>query len=151
MNAAGPYVITRALRVVTEGESYGLRAAIEDEFFKFELVRNGAANPISVESDHVLMPAGAKLTITCSDANEYLFDNDVSTSNPTPSSYSNLEFLEAVDPSALGLSGATGTAVDNSVRFSFAENVKSFSITPTVDLKLSTVTICHGRRSSINA
>lgn len=142
INVTGPLTLRRALVVKTEGESYALRPAF-DEYFTFELERNGAENPIAINSDHVYVPTGAKITVTCAGQN-YFYDNNAGPDG-VATDYTNFTFLEAVDPSVLGLSGATGTAVENSVRLSFSGDVKTFSVVPTADLKLTTFTGCYGR------
>lgn len=134
---------------VTAGSSYKY---VERSSFHFTLTfeKNNATSDIVPGSDHLLMPAGSKITLTLTTAGEYLLDSySVDSQNTVYSGPGFLveEGVASVTPSDLTIDNAVATAsTAETNKLNLAYNSKtctSVSIVPNIDVKLRSLGIVY--------
>lgn len=146
-SSVGVHMYGNALVADEEGVSYSIASGLR-KTFTLQITKNNATEDLVVESNHIVMPAGSKFSITLTDESYYFFDDDSSSTAATGVHYTNLEFIAATAPASLGLSeGVSGSASGVQVLLSFTGTVRSFTFEPTETVQLSKITICYGKRS----
>lgn len=142
--SVGVHMYGNALVEQEAGVSY-TNASNLQRLFIINITKNESSEDLVVESNHIVMPAGSKFTVSCAQSTDHFYASATSEDGTTYNT--NLEFVDAVDPANLGLEGATGTASGVAVNLAFASEVTTFSFVPTVEVKLSKITLCYGYNS----